>query len=501
MRRRLDLAAALVHRPPVLFLDEPTTGLDPQGRNELWGVIEELVDGGTTVLLTTQYLEEADRLADNIVVIDHGSVIAEGTADRAQGPARRDRDRGRVARRRRRADRAPRLLAPIGARRASTASSCTSACAGGDGAAVDARRRCASSTARSSIPPTHGAARADARRRVPRAHRPRRRAATETATRRCHRPRRRRTAMTASRRTSGDRRARAEVASARRRRRAHDRVAQPAEHPAQPAAARVRHDPAGHLRPDVPLRVRRRDPGQPPGGSAYINYLMPGIFVQTIVFGALTTGVGLADDLHKGLIDRFRSLPMARSAVLVGRTARRPRAQLLRGDPDVRRRLHRRLAHRAPTSSGLLGGVRHHPRVLLLAVVDVRHRRALSVKDAETAQAVSFPILAPLVFASSAFVPVATMPGWLQPWAEHQPVSVVIERGACAHHRRADERVRDQGDRLDRRHRRGVRADRRRPLPPGGLIQAGIAQYSGDQAAVRKSRLFHWSRNASASYM
>ena len=80
MRRRLDLAASLVHRPPVLFLDEPTTGLDPQGRNELWGVIEALVQRGTTVLLTTQYLEEADFLADNIVVIDHGTVIAEGTA-------------------------------------------------------------------------------------------------------------------------------------------------------------------------------------------------------------------------------------------------------------------------------------------------------------------------------------------------------------------------------------------------------------------------------------
>jgi len=80
MRRRLDLAAALVARPPVLFLDEPTTGLDPRSRIELWGVIRELVADGTTLLLTTQYLEEADRLADRICVIDHGKVIAEGTA-------------------------------------------------------------------------------------------------------------------------------------------------------------------------------------------------------------------------------------------------------------------------------------------------------------------------------------------------------------------------------------------------------------------------------------
>ncbi len=80
MRRRLDLGAALVTTPPVLFLDEPTTGLDPASRLDLWDVIEELVHDGTTVLLTTQYLEEADRLADNIVVIDKGGIVAEGTA-------------------------------------------------------------------------------------------------------------------------------------------------------------------------------------------------------------------------------------------------------------------------------------------------------------------------------------------------------------------------------------------------------------------------------------
>ena len=79
MRRRLDLAVSLVATPPVLFLDEPTTGLDPRSRVELWDVLRELVDGGTTLLLTTQYLEEADHLADRIVVIDQGTVIAEGT--------------------------------------------------------------------------------------------------------------------------------------------------------------------------------------------------------------------------------------------------------------------------------------------------------------------------------------------------------------------------------------------------------------------------------------
>jgi ABC-2 type transport system ATP-binding protein len=81
MRRRLDLSASLIVKPKILFLDEPTTGLDPRGRQEMWGVIKTLVRGGTTLLLTTQYLEEADQLADDIVVVDQGKVIARGTSD------------------------------------------------------------------------------------------------------------------------------------------------------------------------------------------------------------------------------------------------------------------------------------------------------------------------------------------------------------------------------------------------------------------------------------
>jgi ABC-2 type transport system ATP-binding protein len=90
MRRRLDLAVSLIATPPVIFLDEPTTGLDPRSRLAMWAIIKKLVEGGTTILLTTQYLEEADQLADRIVVIDGGKVIAEGTATELKGKVGKD---------------------------------------------------------------------------------------------------------------------------------------------------------------------------------------------------------------------------------------------------------------------------------------------------------------------------------------------------------------------------------------------------------------------------
>jgi ABC transporter DrrB family efflux protein len=161
------------------------------------------------------------------------------------------------------------------------------------------------------------------------------------------------------------------------------------------------------------------------GGVAYVNYLMPGIFVQTVVFGALTTAVGLAGDLHLGIIERFKSLPIARSAVLTGRTT----ADLARNFFVMILMCVVGFAVGWRIVSDVWGLI-----AMILLILAFSYALSwifafvgLSVGDAETAQAASFPILAPLIFASSAFIPVQTMPGWLQPWAKHQPVSVVCD--------------------------------------------------------------------------
>jgi ABC transporter DrrB family efflux protein len=149
---------------------------------------------------------------------------------------------------------------------------------------------------------------------------------------------------------------------------------------------------------------------------------MPGIFVQTTVFGAIGAAVGLATDLKSGLLERFRSLPMARSAVLAGRTT----ADLARNVfvAALMAVVGFAVGFRVHTSAlGFLAGML---LVLLFGYVLswVFATVGLAVGDPETAQAAAFPVMAPLVFASSAFVPVSTMPSWLQPFAEHQPVSV-----------------------------------------------------------------------------
>jgi ABC-2 type transport system permease protein/oleandomycin transport system permease protein len=156
-------------------------------------------------------------------------------------------------------------------------------------------------------------------------------------------------------------------------------------------------------------------------GVRYVDFLMPGIFVQTVTFGAIGTAIGLATDMKSGLLERFRSLPMARSAVLFGRTA-----------ADLTRNL---FVVVLMVIVGFAVGFRLHASWLALvagmalvvlfgyALSWVFATVGLAVGDPETAQAAAFPIMAPLVFASSAFVPVSSMPGWLQAFARHQPVS------------------------------------------------------------------------------
>jgi ABC transporter DrrB family efflux protein len=159
-------------------------------------------------------------------------------------------------------------------------------------------------------------------------------------------------------------------------------------------------------------------------GTTYVNYLMAGIFAQTVIFGSTTTGIGLATDLQKGLVDRFRSLPMAKSAVLTGRTL-----------SDVVRNTFVVIVM---WSVGLLVGFRPQgpfiswfaaAGILLLtsfAFSWISATIGLLVSSVEAAQSAGFIWLFPLTFASSAFVPTKSMPGWLRAFAEHQPVSLIV---------------------------------------------------------------------------
>lgn len=166
-------------------------------------------------------------------------------------------------------------------------------------------------------------------------------------------------------------------------------------------------------------------------GIPYVDFLMPGIFVQTITFGSIQTGVGLADDLTKGLIERFRSLPMARSAVLAGRTV-----------ADLARNV---FVFSLMTGVGFAVGFRIHTNVFAFAgalLILLLFTFALSwifafvglaMRNAEAAQAAAFPLVAPLVFASSAFVPLSSQPGWLQVFSAHQPLTLTVDaiRALC----------------------------------------------------------------------
>ncbi len=161
-----------------------------------------------------------------------------------------------------------------------------------------------------------------------------------------------------------------------------------------------------------------------PGGK-YINYLLPGILVQTTMFGALNTGIGLAEDMGKGIIDRFRSLPMARAAVMAGRTI----SDMLRNVMVMTIMLTVGSIYGFRLQNGLLHGAEMFLLVLgfSFALSWVAAFLGLSAKDSETAQLGGCVFVFPLTFASVAFVPIQTMPGWLQAFARNQPVTFAVD--------------------------------------------------------------------------
>jgi ABC transporter DrrB family efflux protein len=422
MRRRLDLASSLLTQPRLLFLDEPTTGLDPRSRNEIWEIVRDLRREGTTILLTTQYLEEADQLADQIAVIDHGRVIAEGTGnelkDRVGGQlleveltdvGQREEARAALVRigcgqpeEDGRPDRltlpAPReslVLVEEAAAELRRAEIGVSEM-GLRGPTLDdvflqltgqAPSENGTQQLAVAVPDKEVAARP---RRLPRLHRPTLRGVETNVSD---------TAVVTMR--------------------------------------NLRHfwrqpdllifstiQPVMFVLLFVYVFSGAIGKALPPGVS-YVDYLLPGIFVQSVTFRASQTAVGLSEDLRLGVIDRFRSMPMARSAVLVGRTT----ADLVRNILIIGLMIVVGYLVGFSFQAGLLAALGCVAIIAAwgIALSWIFAFVSLVVRGAESAQTAGFVILFPLVFASSVFVPVKTLPSWLQTIAKVSPVTLTAD--------------------------------------------------------------------------
>ena len=436
MRRRLDIASSLLTRPQVLFLDEPTTGLDPRSRNEIWTVVRELRREGTTLLLTTQYLEEADQLADRIAVIDHGKVIAEGT-----GNELKDRVGGQIlevelssAGQR---DRAQAVLAAVGC---------------GEPEPDERPDRLTLPAPRNGLELVEEAAAGLRRAQIGVSDIGLRRPTLDDVF----------LQLTGAAPSEDGAPPGEDGGGPSPRTRRRPRLQRPAPNGPAPRrpVLRLRRPPPRAVRSAVTdtavvtgrnLRHFIRQPDllifstiQPvlfvllfvyvfggaigrslPHGVGYVDFLLPGVFVQSATFGASQTAVGLKEDLTRGVVDRFRSMPMARSAVLAGRTV----ADLVRNILII----FLMIAVGYLVGFRFLGGVAG--AFACIAVVAafgfalswIFAFVALTVRGAETAQTAGFVVIFPLVFASSVFVPVSTFPDWLQAFARINPVTVTAD--------------------------------------------------------------------------
>jgi ABC-2 type transport system ATP-binding protein len=429
MRRRLDLASSLLTRPRIMFLDEPTTGLDPRSRNEIWMTVRELVREGTTLLLTTQYLEEADELADRIAVVDHGRVIAQGT-----GNELKDRVGGQIleveltsaAER----DRAQAVLAGVGC---------------GDPEPSERPDRLTLPAPRDGLELIEEAAAELRRARVEVSDLGLRRPTLDDVFLQL-------TGAPPSEDGAGSRSAAAEPATGQLRQSRVGRRSAPLLRlgPASPRELRWAVTDAGVVTARN-LRHFIRQPqllifstiqpimfvllfvyvfggavrGSLPKGVTYVDFLLPGIFVQSVAFRATQTAIGLAEDLERGVVDRFRSMPMARSAVLLGRTL----ADLVRNVLIIGLMIGVGYAIGFSFHAGALQALGSVAVVAAFgfALSWIFAFVALTVRGAEAAQAAGFVVIFPLVFASSVFVPVASMPSWLQSFAHASPVTLTAD--------------------------------------------------------------------------
>ena len=434
MRRRLDLASSLLTRPRVLFLDEPTTGLDPRSRIEIWSVVRDLVRDGTTLLLTTQYLEEADQLAEQIAVIDHGRVIAQGT-----GSELKDQVGGQILE-----------VELASAAQRDTARAALTGIGCGEPEPGERLAQLTLPAPRDGLEMIEDAASALRKADI---------AVSDLGLRR---PTLDDVFLQLTGAPPSENSAGSEVATG------NGRPSAPTDNgpaararvapwPAPRRPPRWRHLSPRKLREDFTdarvVSVRNllhfvRQPDllifstiQPimfvllftyvfggaishslPPGVSYIDYLLPGILVQSVTFRASMTAIGLSDDLKLGVIDRFRSMPMARSAVLIGRTS----ADLVRNILIIVLMIVVGYIIGFGFRAGVLQALGCIALVSAfgLALSWIFAFVGFTVRSGEAAQSAGFVILFPLVFASSVFVPVSTLPSWLQAFAKVSPVTL-----------------------------------------------------------------------------
>jgi ABC-2 type transport system permease protein/oleandomycin transport system permease protein len=352
MRRRLDLAVTLIGQPALILLDEPTAGLDPRSRNQLWELVEQIAAEGTTVLLTSQYLDEVERLAKRIVVIDRGVMIADGSAEELKRSVGED----------------------LGIRRPSLDDVFFALTADGANAAplIVATPRVATA-----VHDTEATALAMAASPTPH-------------------------------RAIGDM-----TAITRRYLLRFVRIPQLLF--------------LGTVQPVLFVLMLNAVFGglvSRGGGGSYIQYLVPGAVVMSVMFGVSVTSAGLAEDLQAGVIDRFRSLPMSRAAVLVGRTV----ADLVRTAIGIVLVVVVGLVmgyelHGIAPAAGAFALILLFAYALSWLFASV----GMAVKQPEVAQLAGFLPVMPLVFLSGAWIPIETMSGGLQAFARNQPVNVLVE--------------------------------------------------------------------------